>query len=62
MSKKYDVTIVETVIHSFTIDVESDEDPREAAGEAFVQAKKFEELENYGLVVCEREVENITAQ
>ncbi|TPJ51780.1 MULTISPECIES: hypothetical protein [unclassified Mesorhizobium] len=62
MSKKYDVTIVETVIHTFTIDVESDEDPNEAAGEAFVQAEKFEELENYGLVVSHREVENVTPQ
>ncbi|RWM32583.1 MAG: hypothetical protein EOR77_21370 [Mesorhizobium sp.] len=62
MSKKYDVTIVETLIHTFTVDVEPDEDPNDAAGEAFVQAEKFEQLENYSSFVADRKVENATAQ
>ncbi|RUU76125.1 hypothetical protein [Mesorhizobium sp. M7A.F.Ca.MR.362.00.0.0] len=62
MSTKYDVTIVETLIHTFTVDVEPDEDPREAAGEAFVQAEKLDELENYSIATSHREVENTTAQ
>lgn len=62
MLKKYDVTIVETLIHTFTVDVEPDEDPNDAAGEAFVQAEKLEQLENYHSHSADRKVENATAQ
>ncbi len=60
MSKKYDVTIVETLIHTFTVEIESDETPAKAAEMEFTHVNKFEELENYSCVVAAREVENAT--
>lgn len=66
MSKKYDVTIVETVIHTFTIIVEPDEigpdeSLHEVAEEIFVNSL-FDDLENYSQVIVDRTVENVTDQ
>ncbi|TIW53861.1 MAG: hypothetical protein E5V54_24170 [Mesorhizobium sp.] len=66
MSKKYDVTIVETVIHTFTITVEPDEigpdeTMSEVAEEVFVHTL-FDDLENYSQAIVDRTVENVTPQ
>ena len=60
--RKYDVTIVETVVHNFTVEVEGDEDPYEAAEEEFVQAENFTDLENYSEAISNREVEDARPQ
>ncbi|MBN9551453.1 MAG: hypothetical protein J0H31_21960 [Alphaproteobacteria bacterium] len=66
MSKKYDVTIVETVIHTFTITVEPDEigpgeTLNEVAEEIFLN-NMHKDLENHGEAIAHREVENVTPQ
>ena len=57
--RAYDVTILEQVVHTFTITVNDDEDPVEAAEEEFLNCP-HDELENYGEAVVAREVENVT--
>ncbi|MBN8245103.1 hypothetical protein JF546_18965 [Nitratireductor aquimarinus] len=58
MSKKFEVTMVETLIHTFTVEVESENDVDQAANEMFTQAEKLSDLEDYNSVVSLREVED----
>lgn len=55
---KYDVTIVETIVHNFSIEVEGDDDPYEAAEQEFVHAERIADLDDYSLAISQREVEN----
>lgn len=59
--RKYDVTLVETIVHTFTIEVEGDDDPHEAAEEIFLNSL-HSELENHGEAISYREVESATPQ
>lgn len=58
MSKKFEVTMVETLIHTFTVEVESENEVAQAANEMFVQAEQLSDLEDYNSVVILREVED----
>ncbi|MBN7759734.1 hypothetical protein JYP52_01180 [Nitratireductor aquibiodomus] len=58
MSKKFEVTMVETLIHTFTVEVESENEVAQAANEMFVQAEQLSDLEDYNSVVSLREVED----
>ncbi|APH74126.1 hypothetical protein [Aquibium oceanicum] len=59
--RKYDVTLVETIVHTFTVelpDTVKEEDRHEAAEHAFLDDK----IDFHGQSIIEREVENVTPQ
>lgn len=55
---RYDVTIVETIIHTFTVEVFAGESPAAVAERVY----KNGELDNHRVVNVSMEVENVTPQ
>ncbi|MER8983910.1 hypothetical protein NKK48_30205 [Mesorhizobium sp. C386A] len=56
--RKFNVTVVETIVHNFVVEVYEGERPADAAEDAFVNADKITDLENYTLIVRDRDVED----
>jgi len=59
MSRKYHATIVETLIHSFTVEVEEGEDLKREVEAAFLNINKLEQLTDYDQQIASREVDDV---
>ncbi|WP_353645703.1 hypothetical protein [Mesorhizobium sp. WSM2239] len=62
--RKYDVTVVETNVHTFTVEIPNDvaeEDRAEFVEQIFCDTLP-DDLENHNWFIPDREVENVTPQ
>ena len=59
VKRKWHVTLEETVVHNFTIEVDEDEDPSEVAEHLWVQVSSLDQLEDHGSFIVDRRIDDV---